>query len=437
MNGVTMPESIGRRKKAKQVALFFIFFYVVCCFLSFNRHSKAEVFDYHSEIFSDKAGYYVYLPALFIYDFKADKLPPKIDIKTGKGFSIDSAANKIITKYTYGVALMQAPFFIITHLLANRLGYPADGFSIIYDKMIDVVGVFYADLAFIFLYFFLIRYVPEKIAIIALVCIFLGTNVFYYFIFETGMSHVYSFFLFSVFLYLSGVMFKPEQKPYLYFIFGLIIGLLIMVRPVNVIFLPVFFLFNQPDWKTIKSLLIPFLIIICTVALVTIPQLLYWKYSSGHLLTYAYKNEGFTNLLSPKMLSIWFSTNNGLVIFSPMVLLVLGGLICMKKQHPYWSLSLGIYFLFISYIFSSWWFWSYGGSYGSRPFVEYYTLFALPFCFFIQYILKNKASLYIFGSLIILCIAWNLKLIFSFDGYWYWGDWDWQALGRLLASHPK
>jgi hypothetical protein len=331
---------------------------------------------------------------------------------------------------------MQAPFFIVTHLLAESLGYTADGFSLPYNKMLDFAGVFYADLAFIFLFLFLIRYVPTNIVIIALLTIFIGTNVFYYSIFETGMSHVYSFFLFSVFLYLSGLMFKPGQSFALNLLFGLVVGLITMVRPVNVIFLPMFFMFNQPELKNIKSLLKPVMVIALVAGLLVVPQLLYWKYLSGHILMYSYGNEGF-NFLSPKMLSLWFSTNNGLFLYSPLVVFVLCGLISMRKMYPKWSLFLVIYFIFISYVFSSWWCWSYGGSYGSRPFVEYYALFSLPFCFCIQYILKNRWRKYILGSLFIFCIAWNLKLIFSFDGYWYGGDWDWVGFGRFIISPMK
>jgi hypothetical protein len=79
-------------------------------FLSLNRHSKSGIQNYHSEIWADKAGYYIYLPAFFIYNFQVDGLPAEIDKKTGNGFIVRDG--KIITKYTYGVALLQAPFFI-------------------------------------------------------------------------------------------------------------------------------------------------------------------------------------------------------------------------------------------------------------------------------------------------------------------------------------
>jgi hypothetical protein len=423
---------------------FFTLFYIICSLLSINRHSKAGLFNYHSEIWGDKAGYYVYLPALFIYDFQAENLPAKIDSETGKGFSIDSARNKIVTKYTYGVALMQSPFFIITHLLANKSGYPDNGFSIIYNKMIDMAGVFYADLAFIFLYFFLIRYVSKKIVIIALTCMFLGTNLFYYTIFDTGMSHIYSFFLFSVYLYLTKYMFpkillmeKRKQNTIINIVFGLVTGLIIVVRPINVVFLPVFFLFNQPDMKDLKTLVKPTILIFISACLIIIPQLIYWHYLSGNFFLYSYPNEGFTNFFTPKMVLWLFSTNNGLILYSPLVLFIFGGLFIMKKKQQNRSVFLCVYFLCICYLFSSWWCWYYGCSFGCRPFVEFYALFSLPFFFFIKYMIEGKLRLYLLGALVILCLAWNLKLTFSYDTCWYGGDWDWQGFGKFLISPTK
>lgn len=436
MSTATIQENNSSNKKSKYFIGFFICFYAVCCLLSINRHSKAEIYTYHSEIWADKAEYYIYLPSLFIYDFKAEKLPPQIGEKTGNGVRVDSAKNKIFTKVTYGVALMQVPFFMIVNFLAKPLGYTPDGFSFIYNKMIDFAGVFYADLAFIFLFLFLVRYVSKRTAIIALSSLFLGTNLFYYSIFDTGMSHVYSFFLFSVFLYLSGLMFKPGQRGFMNIVFGLIIGLIIIVRPINIIFLPVFFMFNQPDWKNVKSLIKPIVIIGFSAGILIIPQLVYWKYLSGHLFMYSYPNEGF-NFLTPHMLSLWLSTNNGLFPYSPLVLFILAGLICMRKTYSRWSLFFAIYFILISYIFSSWWVWSYGCGYGSRPYVDFYTLFSLPFCFCIEYIMKTKLRLYVLGSLFLFCIAWNLKLIFSYDGCWYGGNWDWQEFGKFLLSPTK
>jgi hypothetical protein len=232
-------------------------------------------------------------------------------------------------------------------------------------------------------------------------------------------------------------MFKPGQKKYLNIILGVVIGLIVMVRPINMIFLPIFFIFNRPIFKEIENLIRPVLIIAFSASVLIIPQLIYWKYLSGHYVMYSYPNEGFTNFFPPKILHLWFSTNNGLLPYNPLVIFMVCGIFFIKKEYSQWALFLCFYFIFISYLFSSWWTWSYGCGYGSRPFVEFYALFALPFCFFIEYLIENRKLAYVFGSLIILCVVWNLKLIFSYDGCWYGGNWDWHAFGRLLTGPTK
>src|SRR5690554_5459863 len=85
-------------------------FTALVIFLSFNRHSKSGYFNYHSEIWADKAGYYVYLPAAFKFNFDSRQFPDSIQIKTGGGFELLQDQQKVVTKYPYGVALLQAPF---------------------------------------------------------------------------------------------------------------------------------------------------------------------------------------------------------------------------------------------------------------------------------------------------------------------------------------
>ena len=91
--------------------ILFILLFGLILFVSLNRHSRHPKFDYHSQIFSDKAGYHVFLPATVYYAWDAEQMPRNIDSLTGLGFMI--VKNKIVTKYPVGVALLHAPFFAI------------------------------------------------------------------------------------------------------------------------------------------------------------------------------------------------------------------------------------------------------------------------------------------------------------------------------------
>ena len=122
----------------------------ITLFLTFNRHSKSGYFNYHSEIWADKSGYYVYLPAAFKFNFNPNNFPDSIEINTGNGFALDERNGKVITKYTYGVALMQSPFFCLAEILAEPLNFEKNGFSPIYHWCINVASVFYLVIGLIF-----------------------------------------------------------------------------------------------------------------------------------------------------------------------------------------------------------------------------------------------------------------------------------------------
>ena len=92
---------------------------------------------------SDKAGYYVYLPALFLYEFNSSKFPTKVDSLTGDGFHLNLKNNKVQSKYPVGVAVLVSPFFILAHAYSVLTDKVADGFSIPYQNAIDIAGVFY------------------------------------------------------------------------------------------------------------------------------------------------------------------------------------------------------------------------------------------------------------------------------------------------------
>ena len=127
-------------------------FFGATIFLTFNRHSKSGQFNYHSEIWADKAGYYVYLPAAFKFNFNPENFPDSIDVKTGNGFKLDNRNDKVVTKYTYGVALLQTPFFCLAELLAGPLNFKDDGFSSIYHWSINLASVSYLFLGLFFLF---------------------------------------------------------------------------------------------------------------------------------------------------------------------------------------------------------------------------------------------------------------------------------------------
>lgn len=419
-----------------------VVFFGLTFFLTMNMHSRSGYFNYQSEIWADKAGYYVYLPATFKYKFDPQLFPDSMDAKTGNGFQLDYENKKVRTKYFYGVSLMISPFYFAADILATPFGFEKDGFSQIYQKMMNVAAISYLLVALVLLALFLRNYFRPIVIYLSLFTIFFGTNLYYYAIDDTLMSHVYSFFLFSAYLFLiKKTEFLQTQKISSIFLLGVITGLMIITRPTNLLILSVFFFLDIKNFNDvisrIKRLLNLKFILTFSIGfiLLVLPQLLYWKYLSGSFLTYTYAEEGF-NFLSPKFLESWFSPWNGLILYSPIFLLaVVAAIYGIIKKH-YNSFVVLAIFLLISYISASWWNWTFGCSFGGRNYVEYNAVFSISIAFLYDRILNSKLILkIIFFTFVAFLISYNLKLIYSFDECFYgFCCWDWEMFLKYFTK---
>jgi hypothetical protein len=408
-------------------------------FLSLNRHSRNETGNYKSEIWADKAGYYVYLPATFIHGFSATSMPDGIDVLTGDGFHLDMEKDVVITKYTAGVAMMQLPFFLAAHLVALRTDQVADGFSLPYHKAIDVAAAWWAFFGMMALFGALRGFFTVQVAAFTVLLLFGGSNLLYYSVIETGMSHVYSFALMSMLIWLSVRITRCGFNVWIPWVFGMLGGLVVAVRPVNALMLPALLLFLP--WSVIRGLPWHFWSkCIVAAVLMLLPQLAYWNHVAGSPLHYSYGDEAFSNWSAPRLLSIWFAPHNGLVPYSPVVVVALAGIFLMwRSRQKTNAVLLTAHFLLLSYVFSSWWMWTYGCGLGSRPFVEYLPFLALPLAHVVNHSFSNFSRplplVMTIAMLVLIVLA--QKLTFSFGLCWYWDDWDWNAYFALLTGPTK
>jgi len=383
---------------------------------------------------SDKSIYYVYLPATFIYGWDVQKFPSHCDTLY-HGFILDYKRGKIINKMTCGVALMWTPFFLVTHAAAKAGGFETDGFSDFYQRVAILPPVFFLVLGLFFLKQFLRNYFSEAVACLLLLLILTGTNLYHYALAEGLMSHVHSFFLFSLFLFLvrkflTGNMLSMK----LFAAISGVAALAILVRPTNAVMMLSFFMLDASSGAElvhrIKRVFQPaYVITFVSIAFVVfLPQLLYWKYLSGHFFYYSYGGEGFVNWNNPVILPLLFSPFNGLLLYNPLVLLMIAGIILMLVRKIANGILLLFTFLLVVYLSGSWHMWFFGGSYGSRPFVEYYALFSLGLGYLLVSVLRLRNG-FIRSLMILLMVIfsyYNLRLIYH--NIWYTGSvWDWDA----------
>lgn len=349
--------------------------------LNLTRHKSRHVIAW------DVVGYYSYLPATFI-----DK-----DLKLGfitaenhrqyyglKYAYLDDAQGNHVFKYTMGMAVLYAPFFFTAHALAEPLGYAPDGYSEIYQLFIEYSGLFYLLFGLFFLRRVLLMYYSEKITALSLFVIFFGTNLLCYSTLDAAMSHSYSFSLFAALLYYVTRYYQHPKLSFL-LISGLLLGLIILVRPPNLLFGLLIVLFGVRRISDLKQRLLfmathygHLLALLLVIALVLLPQLLYWHYVTGRYLVFSYGEEGFF-FNRPHLLECLLGFRKGWLIYSPVFFFALAGLYLMRKQPSNVFLSTLLVLLPpYLYVVSSWWCWWYGGSFGLRPMIDLYPLLCFP-----------------------------------------------------------
>lgn len=412
-----------------------------------KQHQHTGYFNWRSKLWADQAGYYVYLPSLFIYGFDGNRMPDDIVEKTGEGFKIDQNG-KIITRYSAGVAILQAPFFLIIHSLSGITGKAQDGFSDLYHLVSSLAAIFYAFIGIILLYYFLCGYFPKRVVIPTLMALFFGTNLLYYTIDATGMSHIYSFFLFCALLRASDLYFNSpacsRRKSATFIVLAFTSALIVLVRPTNLVFVILVFLLGNDSLQSLKLKLKQVFTLVrigkaaVAFAIVFLPQMIYWKYSSGSFITDSYAGYGFSNLASPQIVKFLFSPNNGLFLYNPLYILICIALIVMIRHKQPDGYYIAVAFIGLIYLFSSWFLFSFGCGFGSRNFVEYTAIFALPLGFILHKVIYwKKLQKAAIGMCLILCVAVNLKLTFAYDKCFIGTDWDFREYAYLLkrTSH--
>lgn len=406
--------------------LLFLLLIPLSIYLSFKSNPYPDKL-----IWSDMEGYYVYLPATFIYGgFDKVQVRDKDYLKPLPG------TTKIYTKYTCGTALLEAPFFLGAHALSGPLDYPSDGHSAIYSYGLMMAGVFYMLAALLLLWPLLRRHFSRVASALALGGLVFGTNLYYYTFCQPAMSHIYGFFLFAALLWLTERVLKNTDSKLFWVLLGLTGGWLMLVRPTNGIILlyPLYRWWQEtPDKKAFlrkhsTSLALAAAAVFC----VFIPQFMYWKYMTGNWVTWSYTNESFLYWKAPKLFKVLFGAWNGWILYSPIVVFPLVGIFMGLRRDRLGERGILAVMAIATYLFASWWAWWFGGAFGHRCYVEYYTLLALPFAAVADKIWRTVTGRFALPAVIALCIYINLAFTYQYlvSAPWDGANWTYEQVQK-------
>ena len=91
-----------------------------------------------------------------------------------------------------------------------------------------------------------------------------------------------------------------------------------------------------------------------TAILVFLPQIIHWKYITGHWYFNNYKMaEGF-NLLRPNLIPFFFSFKKGVFVYTPAVLVFIGSLFLRKFRNSGTAWAIIIFLVLNTYLISCW-----------------------------------------------------------------------------------
>jgi len=373
---------------------------------------------------SDGVGHYLYLPAALIdHDLTLEKTVQRdFGGQRPEAAGVNRAeTGRMLIKYPVGEAILLLPFFAVAHLVTRGVGLEPNGFSTVYQYATVAAGLTYMTVGLLALAALLRRTFSPGVTTATLVVVTFGTNLFHYGTYDTTFSHIYSFCM--VVLFLRSVE-RWYVVPGVATTVGLAVfaGLITLLRPTNSVVFLWAALYGIRDrgsaagrltWWRQHAMLMA--IGALAYGAVLLPQLLYWKFITGHWIIFSYEGEGF-GFTNPQLLPVLFSVRKGLFFWSPILVLAVAGFWALRRYRPEYILPSVTYLVVHLYVVSSWHDWAYAGSFGHRAFVESLPVFALGYAALCQTAVERgrmRLLAIVSTALVLLCAQLTVK-------YW-WG----------------
>jgi hypothetical protein len=388
----------------------------------------------------DGVGYYAYVRSLLIerhLNFEKDWqhgndsfVMNRLD-KDGQVLAAEyTETGHINNHWSIGPSVLWAPWIIATHLailICNSLGarIAADGFSNPYLLAMAIATTFYGFLGLWFSYRLAIKYFDRRWAFLGTFGIWWASSLPVYMYFNPSWSHAHSAFACALFLWYWQRT-RTERTFVQWIVMGLFSGLMVNVYYPNGAFLlvPLFegLTAYRKIWKSTVDrltatahLLSQHAVYVCVFVIALLPTLISREVIFGNPLRTGYSTEIF-NWTSPAFLNVMFSSDHGLVSWTPIIVLSLIGLILFCRRDLSFGLYLLMAFLAFYYVISIQPTWDGMSSFGSRYFVSLTPIFILGLaaCFDGLVRLWQPLPARILATCTTLfLIVWNLGLIFQ------------------------
>jgi hypothetical protein len=383
----------------KKISLYALLISIV--FISFYRFSNINP---KREIAWDILGYYLPLPASFVY---GDPLLTNIqwlkelndeEHLAGTLYMVSSNdKGEPMFFFFFGMSYFYFPFFLIGHFSAWLGNYPIDGFSPPYQYALVVGAVIYTIIGLLIFRKILLNFFSDKTAALIILTTVFGTNYVHHFTISNLETIPVIFMLVNVVIWYTIKWHEIQKLKYILLISSAI-ALIALVKPSEIVVGLIPLLWGVDSVASAKAKFAQLLkhrkqLLLATLLgiIIVSPQLLYWLLKTGNILYDSYKNPGVgLDFFSPHIPEVLFSFRKGWLLYTPIMVFYLAGFWFLYKAKRDVFFALFIYFLVSFYIISSWSEWWYGAGFSNRPLIATYPVLAIAFGFLLENLWKKN-----------------------------------------------
>jgi len=390
----------------------------------------------------DGVGYYAYVRSLLIdHDLRFEDewlagnsffVQSRLDSSGALRGDLYTPTGRIANLSSVGPSILWAPFLVVTHLSVLTLdcfgfSIPADGYSRPYVMTMAVATALYGFLGLCFAYALARNYFGEAWAFLATVGIWFASSLPVYMYFNPSWSHAHSAFTVSWFLWYWHR--TREGRTFLQWILlGLLAGLVVDVYYPNGLVLLVPLLESlakywrrwsaQPrEWSVIGRLIIANLLFAIAGIVAFLPTVVTRAIIFGSPFSTGYAPLAIWNWTSPALWQVLFSSNHGLLSWTPILIPALLGLGVLWRSDRFLACSLGAVFLVFYYLIASYSSWHGISSFGNRFFISLTPLFVLGLAAMLsrlgEWLRSPRVARRAAGATVGVFVLWNAGFIYQ------------------------
>jgi hypothetical protein len=396
-------------------------------------------------VHGDGVGYYAYAHSLLIdhnlqfdSDWKAGNESFAVGRVGPNGEIFPSQyteTHHLDNHFSIGPAILWAPFLGVTHLAITTLNHfgmhlRTDGFSRPYLLTMALATAGYGFLG-LWLSFCLARkYVAEKWAFLATAAYWFASSLLVYMYLNPAWSHAHSLFAVALFIWYSHRT-RGRKTLLQWLTLGLLAALMVNIYYLNVILVMIpaieaiseciaAFRGTNNQRTSLASLLGSHVLFVAIFLFGMLPTLVTRKIIYGHYLTTGYPQASEWNWTHPVFASVLFSSDHGLLSWTPILILAIAGLFLFRSYDKEFALYFGVVCLVFLYVISCYVNWDGLSSFGNRFFISLGTIFIIGLAALFDRLgrwMRGERKAFLVAAFAVVCFAvWNIGFIFQ------WGD---------------